>query len=472
MAEVKCPLREAAHISQNEKAMVWDDDAITFYELDQTVTGVAQRLQKVGVQPGDRIGLLADTSWQLVAMFLGVLRVGAVACPLSTRFPHRAVLDTLKELNVQVCFVDGSEPLDRERVATYALKDFVKVPDPRLPAVESSKPKLEQDATVVLTSGSSRGSRAVLHTYGNHYYSALGSNANIRVHTKDRWLLSIPLYHVGGIGIVFRCLLSGATLAIPPEGEGIGFSLQTMEATHCSLVATQLLRLLQETRPTTTLPLQAILLGGGPVPASVVREATERGWPTFLSYGLTEMASQVCTESTADVGLTPRTVGPVLRYRELQLAEDGEILVRGRTLCRGYIREGNVAGLVDEEGWFATGDLGAFDAGGRLTVAGRKDNMFISGGENIQPEEIEAFLADVPGVMQCMVLPIEDDEFGHRPVAVIQFEGAGPSDKDLASYLRERLPGFKVPNRFLPWPKDLAKAGLKVSRAEVAKQVT
>ena len=344
--------------------------------------------------------------------------------------------------------------------------------DPRLPAVEARKPAIEQDATVVLTSGSGGASKAVLHSYGSHYYSALGSNANLRVHTKDRWLLSIPLYHVGGIGIVFRCLMAGATIVIPPADEGLGFSLQKMEVTHCSLVTTQLLRLLREVGPTTKLGLQAILLGGGPVPDSLLSDAGERGWPTFLSYGLTEMASQVCTEAVADVGLTPRTSGSVLRYRELKLDADGEVFVRGRTLGRGYIQGGDVVSLVDEDGWFATGDLGVLDAEGRLTLIGRKDHRFISGGENIQPEAIELVLAGFPGVMQCMVFPVADDEFGQRPVAVIQFAGGGQVDEKVESYLRERLPGFMVPDRFLPWPDEVAEGVIKMSRTELAKRLT
>jgi O-succinylbenzoic acid--CoA ligase len=207
--------------------------------------------------------------------------------------------------------------------------------------------------------------------------------------------------------------------------------------------------------------LKAVLMGGGPVSASLVDEALSRGLPLHTSYGLTEMASQVTTTPPgAPLGVL-RTAGRVLPEREVSISEEGEILVRGATLFVGYV-EGKTLDLpLDTDGWFHTGDLGELDENGFLRVLGRKDNLFVSGGENIQPEEIEEVLCRLDGIDEAIVVPVPDPEFGHRPVAFIRTEGDKP--EDLAPKLRAFLPGFKIPTSFHSWPK-YAQRGIKPDR--------
>ena len=258
MAEVRCPLKEAAHISQNEKAIVWDDHELTFFELDQYVTGVAQRLADIGVKVGDRLAIQSDTSWQMVAFFLGVLRVGAVACPLSPRLPSTAARNAIVSLQARGFFSD-SIGSPAESIPGNQLASFVKPPEARRPVGDAMNPTLERDATIVFTSGSTSHGKAVVHSYGNHYYSALGSNVNLRIRTKDRWLLSIPIYHVGGMGIIFRCLLAGATMVIPPLNSELAETVEETKTTHCSMVATQLYRMMKHAGTNGLQNLRAIL---------------------------------------------------------------------------------------------------------------------------------------------------------------------------------------------------------------------
>ena len=325
---------------------------------------------------------------------------------------------------------------------------------------ESADIPLERPATIVFTSGSTDIPKPALHTFGNHYYNALGSNANIMLRPGDRWLHSLPLYHVGGISILFRCLLAGATIALPGHGTPIGDSIADLGATHVSLVSTQLLRLLRE--DTELAGLKAVLMGGGPVSASLVDEALSRGLPIHTSYGLTEMASQVTTTPPGASLEALRTAGRVLPEREVSISEEGEILVRGATLFAGYV-EGKTLDLpLDTDGWFHTGDLGELDENGYLRVLGRKDNLFISGGENIQPEEIEEVLAALPGVEAAVVVPVDDPEFGQRPVAFVRTEGGEHREISLRSW--RSLARLQDPHRLLPWPEN-ARRGMKLDRA-------
>ena len=225
------------------------------------------------------------------------------------------------------------------------------------------------------------------------------------------------------------------------------------------MVSTQLLRLLRE--DTELAGLKAVLMGGGPVSASLVDEALSRGLPIHTSYGLTEMASQVTTTPPGASLEALRTAGRVLPEREVSISQDGEILVRGETLFAGYVEDETLDLPLDTNGWFHTGDLGELDENGYLRVLGRQDNLFISGGENIQPEEIEEALSAPPGVEAAVVVPVDDPEFGQRPVAFVRMKGG--STVDLAPGLEKVLPRFKIPVAFYAWPEE--RGGMKVDRA-------
>ncbi len=141
--------------------------------------------------------------------------------------------------------------------------------------------------------------------------------------------------------------------------------------------------------------------------------------------------------------------------------------MRGRTLFRGYVEETGVRPALDDAGWFHTGDLGRLDADGRLVVTGRRDTMFISGGENIHPEEIEREILRFPGVLETIVVPVPDPEFGARPAAFLRtVDGSLPDAAELDRFLRMTLPGFKMPRRYLAWP-DIEE-GMKPDRRAFA----
>ena len=159
------------------------------------------------------------------------------------------------------------------------------------------------------------------------------------------------------------------------------------------------------------------------------------------------------------------TTGQILRYREVSISEDGEILVRGRTRFQGYVHGDGLEAPFDEDGWFGTGDIGFVDADGYLTVTGRKDSMFISGGENIQPEEIENAFRAVQGVANAIVVPIDNKEFGQRPVAFVQMLGGDGANDGIRDAVAQSLPRYKIPDHILPWPDDVVAFGIKPDRS-------
>ncbi len=424
-----------------------DGWSIAYGELDAGVSAAAGRLEELGVSPGERAALYLPKSTGYLVLLLAMMRSGVVGCPVSTRVPAGGVGPLLERAGCSALIsadeklsgaVAGIDVLDPRAVLAGGLEEER--------ASEPAEIPLGRQATVVFTSGSTGAPKAALHTFGNHYSSALGSNANIALAPGDRWLHPLPLYHVGGLSIVFRCLLAGAAIALPEPGEPLGRSIPELRATHVSLVSTQLLRLLREDADLGG--LKAVLMGGGPIPEDLVDGALARGLPVHTSYGLTEMASQVTTTPPGASREELRTAGRVLPHREVRVSGEGEILTRGATLFAGYLRDGDPDLPLDEGGWFRTGDLGEMGGGGCLRVLGRRDNLFVSGGENVRPEEIEAALSRIPGVEEAVVVPVPDPEFGHRPAAFVRLSGGVG---DLARALEPVLPRFKIPKSFHEW---------------------
>ncbi len=442
---VPCPLRTAALASPEAAAVVSAGGVMSYAELDRRVSAAAVRLEQLGV--GSRIALHLPKDERHLALVLAVIRAGGTACPVSTRLPPGGVAQLLERAACSVLISEDQRFLD----AAVGLRK----PNPRT-LLEASEPPtgrpepleipLDRPSTVVFTSGSTGAPKAALHTFGTHYYSALGSNTNIALAPGDRWLHSLPLYHVGGLSIVFRCLLAGATVVLPDPVLPLGRAIAALGATHVSLVPTQLLRLLREEADLEG--IKAILLGGGPIPPYLVNEALSRGLPVHTSYGLTEMASQVTATPPGASLEELRTAGRPLPYREVSVSGEGEILVRGETLFAGYVEGAGINLPLDEDGWFHTRDLGELDADGHLRVRGRTDNMFVSGGENVHPEEIEAVLCRLEGVEEAVVVSVPDAEFGTRPVAFVRSSGV---TGDLALALASSLPRFKIPVAFHQW---------------------
>ena len=410
---------------------------------------MGERIAELGLKPGNRVALYLPKNLDHLVLLLALIRAGVVACLGSPRLPVGGVAPLLRRAACSALISPYQEPqVGAHEVRALSPGTLLAGGSRGEGQTEPLENPLDRPATIVFTSGSTGTPKAALHTYGNHHFSALGSNANIALAPGDRWLHSLPLYHVGGLSILFRCLLAGAAVVLPEPDAPLGEEIPRCGATHVSLVDTQLRRLVRQEADLTG--LKAVLLGGGPVSADLLDDAFDRGLPVHTSYGLTETASQATTTPQGASRDELRTSGRILPHREVAVSAGGEILVRGETLFAGYVEGDRLDPSRDAGGWFRTGDLGALSAAGYLSVVGRKDNMFVSGGENVQPEEIEEALRALEGVEDAVVVPLPDAEFGARPVAFVR----GPAQREnLAQALERTLPRFKIPTVFHPLPE-------------------
>jgi O-succinylbenzoic acid--CoA ligase len=443
-------------------ALISASGTMDYRALASSVAGTRAQIKKSGILSGEAVGILSGNTAEMILLILALMQTGSIPVPLNTRLPRSVLPEYLSRAECRKLIVqnlaagsaDGDEP------EIIPVKNLVK-PESGGTPVDLEPLQMEQSGGIIFTSGSLGKAAAAVHSIGNHYYSALGSNMNIDLAPGDKWLLSLPLYHVGGLSVIFRCLLAGAAVVIADRDATPGGNIGRYETTHISLVGTQLHRLLEEQTAVTKMKrMKAVLLGGGPVGRRLISSVVGEGLPVFVSYGLTEMASQVTTTVKNDSPEHLFTAGKLLPYREMKISEEQEILVRGRTLFKGYMDNGKID-PGRSSGWFATGDLGSLDESGYLSVLGRRDNMFISGGENIQPEEIEMALMDIPGIESAVVVDIPDEEYGARPFAFITTD-KDPAQEYIRSFLSERLQRYKIPVHFVL--EKIKPLGLKPQR--------
>lgn len=464
---IPCPLNRWAEETPDAPAVITGEMTYSYRQLNNLVWWFANEFLENGIGEGTRVGFQLDNSVDMVARLCAAWRVGAVALPLNNRFPKDYLKTIFRRLDItHVVMLEPVRPL--QGVPEHGWPEGVAIP-------------LENEATIILTSGSTGKEKAVLHSYANHYYNALGSNLNIRLGPGARWLMSLPLCHVGGIGILFRCLLAGAAMVVPRSDETIAESVYKYRVSHISLVSTQLLRLLEKlepgadgSKPVELASLKAVLLGGSAFAGPLISKALSFGLPVFTTYGLSEMASQVTTTPADAPPDKLLTSGKILKHRDIRISPGSEILVSGPVRFKGYVEEGKeLEQPFDSEGWFATGDIGRLDEEGYLHVSGRVDNIFISGGENIMPEEIESFLDRLPGVEQSIVVPITHDEYGFRPVSFLKTRRPSALKKEVVmDYLQRLLPRFKIPDLFYLWPgmeldeHEPLQGSLKIKRSD------
>ncbi len=396
--------------------------ALTYAELFERAAAVASRI------PGPAPGHIC-----VIELAPGIDHAIAMHAAILAAMPFQTVRPRLPAAERKAALAGLTEPLAFDPAWLEA------APTAGVPA-GSTGGSPEDPLCRVLTSGTSGTRAAVTQTYGNHFSSAAASAFNLGIEPTDSWLCCLPVDHVGGLSILLRSVIYGTTAIIHPrfEVERVASELER-GATIISLVPTQLQRLLAADAALERARL--ILLGGGPVPDGILDQALARGANVVQTYGLTEACSQVCTLTAADATRKRGSVGRPLLGTEVQIgtrdADGGEILVSGPTVAPG---------CAGPDGWLRTGDRGTIDGQGFLWVQGRIDDLIISGGENIAPEEVEQALLSHPAVSEAAVVGRPDSEWGAAVVALVVAAGGVGAD-ELIEHCRGSLAPHKLPKR-------------------------
>lgn len=488
-------LRARAEASPDATALRIDERGWRFNELDGLVSRLCGRLRAEGVVAGTHVGILMPNSLAAVAHIFALVRLGAVLVPLNTRLMAAELAWQLERADCALLVCTPS--LEARARAAVRARPLLVAPEkakafepwlgdqPPLPGSSEAALSFDAHQAIVFTSGTTGYAKGAIVTFANHFWSAVGSAFRLGVSPDDRWLVCLPLYHVGGLAILFRSCLYGTTVVLHNgfDVEAVCHSLATEAISLISLVPTMLQRLLHEKLTAADAPrLRLALLGGAALPPDLAEAAQRAGIPVATSYGLTEAASQVATRLPSEKPAKPGSVGRPLLFtrvavvddddRELPPGEVGEMVVAGPTVMAGYYGDPETTAAALRGGRLHTGDLGYLDGDGDLWVLDRRGDLIISGGENVYPAEVERVLREHPAVALACVVGLPDAEWGQRVAAVVTLHRPDQAtEEELLAFTRERLAGYKQP-RLLVLADDLPQTSSgKIQRRTVAEQL-
>jgi O-succinylbenzoic acid--CoA ligase len=454
-------LRGHAEATPGAPAIVEPGRTWSFAALDAHADALAAGLVAAGVQPGDRVALVAAPSASAIALLAAAGRVGACVAPLGTSLTPPELAAAGVVIGPRMA-VHDAENLERARalgipaVLLDALTVGITGARPMARALGADAP-----AVAILTSGTTGRPKAALLSHTSMAASAAAWSAALPAATG--WVLCLGLAHVAGLGVAWRAIGAGVPLRVVPafDADAALDVLRQRPASHVSLVPTQLVHLLgaadRDARGRGHANLRAVLLGGAPIPVDLVTRALAAGWPVVPTYGLTEAGSGVSALATGEVPAHPGSAGRPLPGVQVRIADSaadgtGEIQVHTPAAFSGYLgRPEATAAAFEADGWLRTGDAGSIDADGFLHVLDRRDDLVVSGGENVFPAEVEAAIAEHPGIAEAGVAGRPDPTWGAVPVAsVVLRPGAPvPSDAELRAFCRARLAPYKVPAAFI-----------------------
>jgi HIP---CoA ligase len=426
---------------------------LSFNEVVERIRCAAGAFADVGIEKADRVAIWAPNSADWLIAAFGLLTAGGVLVPVNTRFKpveaaHVIGRSGAKAVLVQKGFL-GQD---------YAAPAGIPVIDLNSDFLGSGKP-FSRDVSgddvsdIIFTSGTTgrpKGAR-MNHRQTLRMYGEWATLADLR--EGDRYLMINPYFHIFGLkaGLI-ASFLRGATM-LPVAAFDIERVVELIEAERITMLPgppTLYHSLLAVGDKNKLATLRAGVTGAADIPVELVRRIhDELPFQTLMTgYGLTEAGNVTLSRPGDSFEDVATTAGLPCEDIEVRVADDGEVLVRGYGVMQGYLDDPvATAEAIDEDGWLHTGDLGNFTEAGRLRIVGRKKDMFIVGGFNAYPAEIEGFLLEHPSVAQAAVIGVPDDRLGQvgKAFIVVKSGKTAVSGDELIAWSRERMAGFKVP---------------------------
>lgn len=447
-------------LRQNDsaKALISSSGTYTFDQLRQKVLAIASLLNSQQISTGDRVGIIGQNNVDFVINVLALWQISAIPVPLNLRLNESEIEEQLSLANCSTILVQNE--LYKKVISTS--KKVIKYPVLVIDYYSfpgRDELKANDPAVIIFTSGSTTKSKGIILSFNSLYNSAINSNQILRYTHSDRWLASLPFFHIGGFSIITRSLLFGIPLIIPDSLsiEDLTVSLNKWQPTFISLVAAQLKKLVNEGISSNP-ELKNCLIGGGFSDLELLKNAYELGWPVNIVYGSTETSSFVTALLKDEIIIKPNSAGRAVPTNRIQISdingnelkpfEIGEITIQTNSLMSDYLDEDETNKII-KNGFYYTGDIGYVDEEGYLYIEGRKNYLISTGGENVNPIEIEKALLEHQLIEEAAVFPLKDKDWGEIVAAsiVLKSDLSKPSEDELKIFLKERISKFKIPKR-------------------------
>lgn len=485
MSEItmKSWLLKRAETTPDRIAVIFKDEIITFGQLKDLAQNRANQLATLGVKQGDKVAFLAKNEPETIILIHALQLLQVVSVPLNIRL-------TASEISWQLDHVEASlvlfhsnfdSLLEGNNIHKISLEELKKI-ETQQEAIIPEEVNLDTLHTIIFTSGTTGHPKGAMLTYGNHWWSATGSALNLGIHQEDRWLCCVPLFHVSGLSILMRSVMYGMTVVLLDKFDPVIFNdaIKNRKVTIASVVSAMLSKIIDQLG-VDRYPdyFRCMLLGGGPAPKPILEACRDKDIPVYQTYGMTETASQIVTLGAEDMLRKLGSAGKALFPSQLKIEkngtdakplEEGEIIVKGPNVTRGYFKRIDATNDAIRDGWLHTGDIGYVDEEGFLFVLDRRKDLIISGGENIYPAEIESVLLSNLKISEAGVTGMVDETWGQVPVAFIVLKDE-ITETEVIAFCSEKLAKYKVPKKVFIVDYLPRNASNKLLRRELKKLI-
>ena len=460
-------IEKRAAINPNRIAIISDKEQLTYKELNEQIHHITSFLSnELNVKKGDRIGILSQNREEYVALLFAIAKLECIAVPLNIRLNEHELQFQLadseaKFLVIEEEFKQIGEALQKETgIQLVNIDSFHNIKHGEIP-ISFSDVDDEKPFIICYTSGTTGRPKGAVLTQSNMYWNAMNNMLALDLTSKDKSIVLLPLFHIGGIGLfALPTLFVGGTVIIPGkfDPEKAIEMMETYQATIVMGVPT-IHQALIDSLSFATANLQSVrwfYSGGAPCPVELIDAFYDKGFLFGQGFGLTETSPTVFMLSEEDAPRKKGSIGKPAMFTEIRLVDSegedvkpgevGNLIVRGPNVMKEYWRLQEATDEAIQNGWFHTGDLARVDEEGFVYIVGRKKEMLISGGENIYPLEVEQVIRKLPGVQEVAVVGESDPKWGEIPVAfVVKKDNAYIREEDVIHHCKQYLAKYKVP---------------------------
>ena len=483
-------------------ALIDNDTSVTYRELNQRINKLSNYLLSTGVKEGERVAVLLDNCRQFIELFFAVSKIGAIFVPLNYRLVGREIEYIMGDCSAQTLFfgenfaekvdeLKGNLSIERNRFVCVGKEapSWARIYEKELEWSASTEPALPQGVTaevphiIMYTSGTTGLPKGAILSHRKTCFNILNANIYYHVTPNDKIIVSRPLFHSGGLLVdTLPFLYKGATAIIRRRfsPEELLHAIQEHSVTVMETSATMFRFILEQCNLDRydLSTVKCFFTGGERVPPSLLMSYMERGIVISQIFGQTETSTitwlpvEHAERKIGSVGI-PVFHGEVAivdeEGNELPAGESGEIIVSGPILMSGYWGKPELTAETIRDGWLHTGDIGTRDEEGFFYILDRARNMFVSGGENVYPAEIEAVLIENPKIQEAAVVGVRDGTWGEVGKAfIVVKEGEVMSPEEVLQWCADRLAGYKIPKHIQFAPQLPENAAGKIMRDKLS----
>ncbi len=454
-------LAERARLTPDKLALVAIEtgERLTYAQLNERAERAAGAVVEAGVAPGDRYGILLHNSVDFIALFFAAAKCGAIVVPLSTRATTHELKQVVDDCGMSILFTSGDFDASGLGCRVSGVETLA---TGSTPTPDSRRTNPEHTYCLLYTSGTTGKPKGVMIPKRQLWWNGYNTAVNWGLREDDVSPIYTPLYHAGGVAVFLIPIFTvGGTIVLHRgfDAAAIWSAIEKEKATVVLGVPTTW-KMLMDAPEFAAADLRHIrwfISGGAPLPHYIIEAYQRRGIEMKQGYGMTEAGVNCFTMTVEESRRKAGSIGKPMMFTEVRVVDEngsempagevGEMWIRGPHVALGYWNNPEATrAAFDDAGWLHTGDLARCDDEGFFFIAGRKKEMFISGGVNVYPAEIEATLVSHPNVSDAAVIPVADEKWGEVAVAFVvgNVDSAG-----LDAYLAERISKFKLPKRYI-----------------------